>query len=126
MTQIKSTVSEERKAIVEDVFPILRFQKNARYTPTNFIELCKDRNGEIVYKCSNPKKNWDLKSKYDRTTKLRWYVPTVFVHFLEDVNLTIQHKELMVPLIIQFYYYFAYNNYYCYECCKRYSCIKET
>ena len=111
MAQKKFTISEERKAIVEKVFPILRFQKNERYTPTNFIELCRGRNGDILYKCTNPKKYWDLKSKYDRTTKLRWYMPSVFVHFLEDVLLTIQHQERTVPLIIQFYYYFAFNEY---------------
>jgi hypothetical protein len=99
----------EIKAIAKSVCPILRYDKKEIYTPTNFIELFRKNNGDLEYKCSNPKENWITRVKFDPQTGLYWFAPTIFIHFLQDVKILIRRKMISVPLIIQYFYYYAYN-----------------
>ncbi len=103
-------MKEEHEALAKQFCPTLRFEKGALYTPTNFIELCKRRNGEIEFKCSKPKKKWK-KAGFDKNTGLFWFAPAIYVHFLEDVEILIRGNNIKVPIIIQYYFYYAFNDY---------------
>lgn len=103
---------EEKKSFARKFCPVIRLHKKEQYTPTNFIELFRNQKGEIDFTCSKPRKKWNSKAKFDNETGLRWFAPTAFVHFLEDKDIEIRFKRRRIPLIIQYLYYFAYNDYF--------------
>lgn len=103
---------DEKKALARQFLPTLRFDRKESYTPTNFIELFRRENGEIDFNCSEPKKRWCEKAKFDEKTTLCWFKPAVYVHFLESKPILIRRTTLNVALVIQYWLYFAYNGYY--------------
>ena len=103
---------EDKKSLARNFCPVIRFHKKESYTPTNFIELFKTEEGNINFACSRPERNWERKAKFDIETGLKWFSPTIYVHFLEDIEIEIGYKKQRVPLIIQYYYYFAYNEFF--------------
>jgi hypothetical protein len=103
---------DRKKALARQFLPTLRFDKREPYTPTNFIELFRKENGEIDFTCSKPSKHWREKAKFDEKTNLFWFKPAVYVHFLENKAILIRQKTLIIPLIIQYWYYFSYNGFY--------------
>lgn len=107
---MRSEISlDEKKALARQFLPTLRFDKRELYTPTNFIELFRKDNGEIDFTCSKPRRRWKEKARLDERTNLIWFRPAVYVHFLENKAIRIQQKTLIVPLIIQYWFYFIYN-----------------
>jgi hypothetical protein len=102
---------EEKIAVAKRLCPILRIDKEEKYTPTNFVELFRGEQDKINFTCATPVKNWRKKALFDRETKLDWFAPTVYVHFLEDLEINIAYKMQKVPLIIQYWYYFAFNEF---------------
>lgn len=102
----------QKKALAKQFCPILRFHKKEPYTPTSFVELSRTPEGKIDFSGSKPEKKWRRKAKFDKETGLNWFTPTIYVHFLEDLEIETSRKREKVPLVIQYYYYFAFNEYF--------------
>jgi hypothetical protein len=103
---------DEKKALARQFLPTLRFDKKEPYTLTNFIELFRKENGEIDFTCAKPRRRWKEKAEFDKGTNLFWFKPAVYVHFLENEAIQIRRKTLVIPLIIQYWFYFSYNAFY--------------
>ena len=102
----------EKEQLAKEFFPTIRFHNKEFYTPTNFIDLARKPNGEIDFNCENPKENWRNKAKFDGKTKLFWFSPGVYVHFLENKSIQIRRVDITVSLVIQYWFYFAFNAFY--------------
>ncbi|MFX1298465.1 MAG: NPP1 family protein, partial [Promethearchaeota archaeon] len=102
----------KKKELAKKFCPILRVDKKAIYTPTNFIELFREENGEIDFTGSKPVLKWKQKAKHDDKTGLYWFAPAIFVHFLENIDIEIAYKKQHIPLVIQYLYYFASSTFY--------------
>ena len=106
---------DEKKALARQFLPTLRLDKREQYTPTNFIELFRKENDEIDFTCSESRRRWREKAEFDKETNLFWFKPAVYVHFLENKTIRIRRKNLIVPLIIQYWFYFIFNAFYLME-----------
>ncbi|NVM53624.1 MAG: NPP1 family protein [Candidatus Helarchaeota archaeon] len=101
-----------KKVLAKRFCPILRFHKKEPFTPTHFVELFRTAKGDVDFTGSKPERRWKKKARFDKETGLNWFAPAAYVHFLEDMEIEIGYKKRRVPLIIQYFYYFAYNEYF--------------
>ncbi len=96
---------EEKKELAKKYIPILRLHEEEKFTPTDFSK----------FKCRNPKKKWFKLCKVGIKKPFCLYKPTVYIHFLEGNRFFFKWEtsyETKDPLVIQYWYYFAFNEYY--------------